>query len=116
MQSNVNVVVMECGVVKTPELRYTPDGLAYTKFSVANNSITYKKGEKTEEVSFFDVSAWGKLAEICSQYLKKGRKIILAGKIKQSRWKTEEGKTKSAIHIVAQDIKFLPNNQVKKAS
>ncbi len=108
MQSSVNVIVVEGGVVRDPELKYTSDGLAYTKFSVANSSISYKNGEKGEEVSYFDISAWGKLAEVCATYLKKGKKIIVSGKLKQSRWKAEDGKSKSAIKIIAQDIKFLP--------
>ncbi len=108
MQAGVNVIVVEGGVVKDPELKYTSDGLAYTKFSVANTNITYKNGEKAEDVSYFDISAWGKLAEICSTYLKKGRKIIVSGKLRQSRWKTEEGKNRSSVQIVAQDVKFLP--------
>ena len=108
MQSSVNVIVVEGGVVRDPELKYTSDGLAYTRFSVANSSISFKNGEKTEEVSYFDISAWGKLAEVCSTYLKKGKKVIISGKLKQSRWKAEDGKNRSAIKIIAQDIKFLP--------
>jgi len=108
MQAGVNVIVVEGGVVKDPELKYTADGLPYTRFSVANSSIAFKNGEKTEDVNYFDISVWGKLAEICSTYLKKGRKIIVSGKLRQSRWKTAEGKNRSAVSIVAQDVKFLP--------
>lgn len=108
MQSSVNVIVVEGGVVKDPELKYTGDGLAVTNFAVANNSIAFKNGEKNEEVSFFDVSAWGKLAEVCSTYLKKGSKVIISGKLRQNRWKAADGKSRSTIKIVAQDVKFLP--------
>lgn len=108
MQSSVNVIVVEGGVVRDPELKYTSDGLAYTKFSVANSSISFKNGEKAEDVSYFDISAWGKLAEVCATYLKKGKKIIISGKLKQSRWKADDGKNRSAVKIIAQDIKFLP--------
>jgi len=92
MQSSVNVIVIEGGVVRDPELKYTADGLAYTKFAVANSSISFKNKQKAEEVSYFDISAWGKLAEICSTYLKRGKRIIISGKLRQSRWKNDEGK------------------------
>jgi single-strand DNA-binding protein len=95
-------------VVKDPELKYTSDGLAYSKFAVANSSLTFKDGEKAEDVNYFDISVWGKLAEICTTYLKKGRKIIVSGKLRQSRWKNEEGKNRSAVQIVAHDVKFMP--------
>lgn len=111
MQNSVNVIVVEGGLVKDPELKFTSDGLAYTRFSVANSSITYKNGTKGEEVNYFDISAWGKLAEICSAYLKKGKKIIISGKLRQSRWKAQDGKARSAVQIVAQDIKFMPYNK-----
>jgi single-strand DNA-binding protein len=108
MQAGVNVIVVEGGVVRDPELKYTSDGLAYSKFAVANSSLTFKNGEKGEDVNYFDISVWGKLAEICTTYLKKGRKIIVSGKLRQSRWKNEEGKNRSAVQIVAQDVKFMP--------
>lgn len=108
MQSGVNVIVVEGGVVNEPELRYTQDGLAFTRFALANSCISYKNGERASETNYFDVKVWGKLAEICSTYLKKGKKIIVSGKLRQSKWKTDDGKTRSAVSIVAQDVKFLP--------
>lgn len=108
MENYVNIVVVQGGVVKEPELKFTADGLAVTGFPIATSYITYKNGEKAQEVSYFDVSAFGKLAEICCSYLKKGRRIIVSGKMRQSRWKTPEGKNRSKIQIIAQDIKFLP--------
>lgn len=110
MQASVNVIVVEGGVTKNPELKYTQDGMAYTRFSLANSAISCKKGgEKSEEVSYFDVNAWGKLAEICATYLKKGTRLIVSGKLRQSRWTDQEGKNRSQIKIIAQDVKFLPN-------
>jgi single-strand DNA-binding protein len=116
MQASVNIIIVEGGVVREPELKYTSDGLAYTRFPVANNCFSFKNGEKGEDVSYFDISAWGKLAEICSTYLKKGKKIIVSGKLRQSRWKTQEGQNRSAVQIVAQDIKFLPSKKKYSAA
>lgn len=111
MTSSVNVIVLEGGVVKVPDLMYSSDGLAYTNFPLAVSSMSYKNGEKSEEVSYFDVVAFGKLAEICGSYLRKGTKVILSGKLKQSRWKTREGKTQSRVKIIAQEVKFLPSGR-----
>lgn len=110
MENYVNIVVMQGGVVKDPELVYNSDGLGSCKFSIACSTIGYKNGEKNQDVNYFDIISWGKLAEICSTYLKKGRRVIVSGKLKQSRWKSEEGKTRSRIQIVAQDVKFLPSS------
>jgi single-strand DNA-binding protein len=115
MENYVNVVVVQGGVVKDPELNFTSDGLAVTSFPIANSSIGYRNGEKVQEVSYFDVSAFGKLAEICCSFLKKGKRVIISGKIKQSRWKTTEGQSRSKIRIIAQDVKFLPYKAAAKA-
>lgn len=111
MTSSVNVIVLEGGVVKVPDLMYSSDGLAYTNFPIAVSSFSYKNDQKGEEVSYFDVVAFGKLAELCGTYLQKGSKVILSGKLKQSRWKTKEGKTQSKVKIIAQEVKFLPSKR-----
>ncbi len=108
MENYVNIVVVQGGVVKDPELVYNTDGLGCSKFPIASSCIGYKHGEKAQDVNYFEVIAWGKLAEVCSTYLKKGRRVIVSGKLKQNRWKTREGKSRSRIEIIAQDVKFLP--------
>ncbi len=109
MENYVNIVVVQGGVVKDPELVYNSDGLGCSKFSIATSSIGYKNGEKNQDVNYFDIVSWGKLAEICSTYLKKGRRVIVSGKLRQSRWKSDDGKSRSRVQIIAQDVKFLPN-------
>ena len=113
MQIGVNVLVIEGGVVKDPELKYTRDGLAVATFSIANSGLGYKNGERTQEVSYFNVTAFGKLAEIASTYLKKGSRIIISGNLRQSRWKNQEGQNQYMVRIIAQDIKFLPSARRK---
>ena len=115
MENYVNIVVVQGGIVKTPELIYNSDGLGYTRFPIATSSIGFKNGEKTQDVNYFDVVAWGKLAEICATYLKKGKRVIVSGKLKQSRWQNKEGNNRSKIQIVAQDVKFLPSTKQNKA-
>ncbi|OHD55639.1 MAG: hypothetical protein A2Y33_13470 [Spirochaetes bacterium GWF1_51_8] len=111
MENNVNILVLQGGIVRDPELTYTASGLAKSSFSIANNCVSYKNSTKEQEVNYFDVVAWGKLAEICGAYLKKGSKVIISGKIRQSRWKNEEGKSRSRITIIAQDLKFLSSSR-----
>jgi single-strand DNA-binding protein len=114
MQTNVNVIVVEGGVVNDPELKYTQDGLAFTRFSLANSCAIYRNGEREKDTNYFDVKVWGKLAEICATYLRKGKRVIISGKLKQNKWKTAEGKSRSAVSIVAQDVKFLPSQRKAK--
>jgi single-strand DNA-binding protein len=111
MQTSVNVIVVEGGVVREPEIKYTPEGLGIARFAIANSSISFKDGQKSEEVSYFEISAFGKLAEICSTYLKKGRKVIISGKLRQNRWKTDDGQNRSNVKIVANDVKFMPSSK-----
>ena len=108
MESNFNLSIIEGGVVKTPELRYTNDGLAVCKFSIANASYSYKNGEKNKFVSYFSITSFGKLAEICSGYLVRGSKVMVTGKLKQNRWENKEGIHKTSIELIAQDVKMLP--------
>jgi len=113
MSKSVNVVIVEGGVVREPELRYTPAGAAYTRFAIAHTGFS-KQEPDHEETSYFEVTAWGRIAEVCASYLKKGRKVIVSGKLRQSRWKDEAGHTKSRVVILAQDVKFMPNQKRQK--
>jgi single-strand DNA-binding protein len=88
--SDLNSVVLVGRLVRDPELRYTPQGAPVCEFTLASNRrFTKKDGEKVEEVIFVDVTAWNKLAEICAEYLKKGRLVALSGSLSQDRWEDE---------------------------
>ena len=106
-KKDLNVLVIQGGVTKDVELNYGSEGNAYTNFSIAHT-----KGEKKQ---YFDVAAFGKLAEICSQYLKKGSQVILTGEIDHQTWETKEGEKRSAVKIIAQDVKFLPSGKKPKS-
>ncbi|MFN4216142.1 MAG: single-stranded DNA-binding protein [Brevinematales bacterium] len=114
MSRSVNVVIVEGGVVREPELRYTPAGAAYTRFAIAHTGFSRQESDH-EETSYFEVTAWGRIAEVCASYLKRGRKIIVSGKLRQSRWKDETGQTKSRVIILAQDVKFMPHQKRQKS-
>jgi len=107
MAKSVNVVIIEGGVVRDPEIRYTPAGMAYTRFAIACTGFA-KREPGQEKTSYFQVTAWGKVAEVCASYLKKGRRVMVSGQLRQDRWQDETGQAKSRVVIVAQDVKFMP--------
>lgn len=104
----LNQIILEGNVVRTPQQKFTPNGKTVCTLPIAVN-YKYKnaEGSVTEEVSYFDVEAFGKLAERCSEWCPTGREIRVVGRIKQNRWKDEEGKNHSRVHIIAEHIEFL---------
>ena len=104
-----NSVVLIGRLTRDPELKYVPSGAPVCSFSVATNrKWTTAEGQKAEEVSFFDVDVWKKLAETCAMFLKKGRPVLVLGSLKQSRWTdSATQQTRSRIRIVAQQVQFL---------
>ena len=106
--NNLNSILVEGNLVRDPELSYTTKGMAVCKFSVACNRFYKQDQEFQKEVSYFDVTTWSRLAETCSQYLKKGRGVRVVGRLKQDRWTDAEGKGRSKILIVAEHVEFKP--------
>jgi single-strand DNA-binding protein len=110
--NNLNSILIEGNLVKDPELSYTAKGTAVCKFSVACNRAFKQDDQLQKEVSFFDVSTWTRLAEVCGEYLKKGRGVRVVGRLKQDRWTDTDGKPHSRVEIVAEHVEFKP--QLKK--
>jgi single-strand DNA-binding protein len=104
---NFNLVVMEGRLTDDPELRYTQNGTALCSFSIANNNDYYRQNERQADVCFVDVTVWSKLAQRCGEYLKKGRRVLLAGRLKQDRWQDKDGKQHSKLCIVCHGVRFL---------
>ncbi len=94
---------------KNPEMSYTPDGQPVTHFSVAVNEKFKSGDEDRERVTWFEVTAWGRLAETTNEYLEKGRQIMVRGRISASAWATQEGELRASLKINAQEVKFLGN-------
>ena len=100
---------------KDPEMRYTPSGQAVTSFSVAvNESYTNNNGEKIKKTIWFRVSAWGKQAETCNQYLKKGSMVLVEGRLTADPstggpriWKRQDGTAGASFEVSAQTVRFL---------
>ena len=113
--NNLNSILLEGNLVRDPEISYTPKGAPVCNFTVACNRY-YKQGEELEEeVSYFDVTVWNRLAEVCKEYLAKGRGVRVVGRLKQDRWEDPEGKTRSKVHIVAEHVEFKPRPAEKPA-
>ena len=103
----INKCFLVGNLTDDPELKYLPSGTAICDFSIALNS-QYKNsaGEMVKEVSFLKIGTFGKIAENCAEYLKKGNTVTVQGKIKQERWKTDDGQNRSAIKIIAEIVQF----------
>jgi single-strand DNA-binding protein len=104
-----NSVVLLGHLARDPELRYTPQGVAVCDFTLATNrKFTRKDGEKAEEVAFVDVTTWMRLAEISAEFLKKGRAVLVSGRLVQDRWQDEStGQKRSKLRVVADAVQFL---------
>lgn len=104
----VNKVMLLGNLTRDPELRYTPGGAAVCEFGLAlNYSYTNKQtGQAVEEVSFIDIVAWARTAELCAEYLKKGRQVHVEGRLKQDRWE-KDGKKNSKVRVIADRVTFV---------
>ena len=109
MSAELNAVFLIARLTKNPELRYTQSGSAVASMSGAVNRSFMSNGEKKEETSFVDVTVWGKTAEACSQYTRKGSLVFIQGRLNQERWETNEGEKRSKIVVVADRVQFLDN-------
>jgi single-strand DNA-binding protein len=93
---------------RDPELRYTPAGKAVVNFTVAVGRIGRdQKGERTEETEWFRVEAWDKLAETCREYLAKGSKVYIEGRLRTRKYTDKEGLERTAVEIVANEMMML---------
>jgi len=95
-------------LTRDPELRSTPNGTSVCSFGVATNrSWSDKEGQKQEEVEYHNVVAWGRLAEICSQYLAKGRKVYIEGRLRTRDWEGQDGAKKQRTEIIVESMIML---------
>lgn len=105
--ANYNKVILMGNLTRDPELRYTPNGTAVATLSLAVNRRYKANDETREETDFFDIVVFGKQAENCSEYLKKGRPVLVDGRLQQRRWETDEGQKRSKVEVVAFSVQFL---------
>jgi len=104
----VNKVILIGNLGSNPEVRFTPGGQAVANFRIATNeSWTDKSGQKQERTEWHRIVVWGKLAELCGEYLTKGRSCYVEGKLQTREWTDKEGKKNYTTEVVAQTVQFL---------
>src|SRR5438046_5829424 len=111
--ANFNKVILAGNLTRDPELRYTPKGTAIAKFGLAiNRSWKSESGETREEVTFVDIDAFGKQAEVIGQYFKKGRPILMEGRLKLDTWDDKQTNQKrSRLGVVLEAFQFMDSNK-----
>jgi len=106
--AGVNKVILVGNLGRDPELRYTQSGQAVATFTVATNETwNDKNGERVERTEWHRIVSWGRTAELCSQYLSKGRSVYLEGRIQTREWEDKEGQKRYTTEINAQTVQFL---------
>ncbi|HEX4350252.1 MAG TPA: single-stranded DNA-binding protein [Verrucomicrobiae bacterium] len=107
--ASFNKVILVGNLTRDPELRYTPKGTAIAKIGLAVNRVwTNEAGEKKEEVTFVDVDVFGRTAENVGQYMRKGRPILIEGRLRLDQWDDKQtGQKKSKLGVVAETVQFL---------
>jgi len=105
---NLNRAMIIGNLTRDPEVRTTPAGQTVATFGVAtNHSWTDSTGQRQERAEFHNIVAWGKLADICSQYLAKGRKVYVEGRLQTREWESQDGTKRNRTEIVAENMIML---------
>src|SRR5437660_8903768 len=110
--SGVNKVILVGNLGKDPEVRYTPSGQAVANFTIATNeNWTDKQGQKQERTEWHRIVVWGKTAELCGEYLSKGRQVYIEGRLQTREWTNKEGAKQYTTEIVANQVLFLQGGE-----
>ena len=106
MQS-INLAVLVGNLTRDPELRATRGGTSVTELGIAVNGREKINGEWQDRADFFTITVWGNQADNCAQYLEKGSKVAIEGRLRYEKWEAEDGSPRSAVKIVADTVLFL---------
>lgn len=106
--ASLNKVMLIGNVGADPEMRFTSDGNPVTSFNIATSRVfSTTDGEKKQETEWFKIVTWRKQAELCNQYLTKGRQVYVEGRLRTSTWEGQDGQKKSRVEVVANRVLFL---------
>ena len=106
--ASLNKITLIGNVGSDPEMRYTPNGKAVTSFRMATNyRYNGPDGERREETEWFRVSVWGKQAESCNQFLSKGRRVYVEGRLHSRNWEGQDGQMRTSLEVSANRVIFL---------
>jgi single-strand DNA-binding protein len=108
MSGSINKVILIGRLGKDPEVKYTNSGTPVAKFSLATDEVFKDRaGEQQRRTEWHNIVAWNKLAEICGEYLTKGKQVYIEGSIRSRQWEDQSGNKRTAYDIVARDMKML---------
>lgn len=108
MSRGLNKVMVIGHLGRDPEMRYTPSGRPVTTFTVAvSRTWNTADGERRSETEWFNIVAWGNLAEICKQYLHKGQQVYIEGRLQTRQWEDKEGQKHKNVEVVANEMMML---------
>jgi single-strand DNA-binding protein len=106
--ASLNKIMLIGNVGSDPEMRYTPNGKAVTSFRMATNyRYAGSDGERKEETEWFRVSVWGKQAESCNQFLSKGKRVYVEGRLHSRNWEGQDGQMRTSLEVSANRVIFL---------
>lgn len=105
---NLNKVMLMGNLTRDPELRHTPSGMAIADFGMAiNRQRKGADGNRIDETTFVDITAFGRQAEVIQQYLRKGRPVYIEGHLRLEQWTTQDGQKRSKLSVVVENFQFL---------
>ncbi|MCA1808550.1 MAG: single-stranded DNA-binding protein [Kiritimatiellia bacterium] len=114
--ASLNYVVLIGNLTRDPELRSTPGGVSVVDLGLAvNDTYKNKAGENVETTCFVDVVAWGRQAETCDQYLKKGSPVLVEGRLQFDQWESKDGEKRSKLRVRADRVQFLSSRRSEPA-
>lgn len=106
--ASLNKVILIGNLTRDAEIRFTPNGTPVANFGLAiNRKWTNKQGEKVEGVDYVNIVVWGRLAELCGEYISKGSPVAIDGRLQSRSWEAEDGSKRSTIEVVAENVQFL---------
>jgi single-strand DNA-binding protein len=106
--ASLNKIMLIGNVGSEPEMRYTPNGKAVTSFRMATNyRYVGPDGERREETEWFRVSVWGRQAESCNQFLSKGKRVYVEGRLHSRSWEGQDGQMRTSLEVSANRVIFL---------
>jgi len=112
MAGSLNKVFLMGNLTRDVEIRHTPQNTAVGSFAIAvNRKYRTQDGQSREEVTFVDCDAWGRTAEVMAQYLKKGRPVLVEGRLKLDQWQDQQGNNRSKLKVVVENFQFVDSGQ-----
>ena len=114
MSWDINHVILVGRLTRDPELSYTPSGTAVCKFSIAVNRSSGSSSDSngSNSTNYFNIVTWNKTAEICKEYLSKGKQIGIDGRLQQRRWEGQDGIKRNTVEIIANNVQFFGPSRV----